>query len=83
MNDTVKVIFPDGKQIELPVIIGTENEHAIDISKLRAQTNYITLDDGFMNTGSTISKITFLDGENGILQYRGYPIEELAEKSVF
>lgn len=73
----------DGKSYELPVVVGSENEHAVDISKLRADTGYITLDDGYSNTGSCSSKITFIDGEKGILRYRGYPIEELAEKSSF
>jgi len=73
----------DGKSFELPVIVGTENERAIDISKLRGQTGAITLDEGFVNTGSTTSSITFLDGEQGILRYRGYPIEVLAEKCDF
>jgi len=72
-----------GKSIELPIITGTENEKAIDISKLRAQTGYITLDRGFKNTGSCESAITFLNGEKGILRYRGYPIEQLAEKASF
>ena len=73
----------EGKVYELPVIVGTENEKAIDISTLRAQSGYITLDTGFKNTGSTESAITYLDGENGILRYRGYPIEQLAEKASF
>ncbi|HLS94766.1 citrate synthase [Sphingobacterium allocomposti] len=73
----------DGASYELPVVIGTENEKAIDISKLRDQSGYITLDPGFKNTGATKSAITYLDGEQGILQYRGYPIEQLAEKSTF
>lgn len=73
----------DGKVYELPVVVGTEGERAIDISRLRAETGYITLDDGYANTGSCVSKITFIDGERGILRYRGYPIEELAEKSGF
>jgi citrate synthase len=73
----------DGKIVELPVITGTENEKAVDISKLRDQSGYVTLDPGFKNTGSTKSAITFLDGENGILHYRGYPIEQLAEKASF
>ena len=73
----------DGKKYDLPVIIGTENEIAIDISKLRKEAGIITLDKGFKNTGSTESAITFLDGEKGILRYRGYSIEELAEKSTF
>ena len=73
----------DGNTVELPVIVGTENEKAIDISKLRDQSGYITLDPGYKNTGSTKSAITFLDGEKGILHYRGYPIEQLAEKASF
>ncbi|MEN9841257.1 MAG: type citrate synthase [Verrucomicrobiota bacterium] len=73
----------DGKEIQLPVIIGAEGEKAIDINKLRGDTGYITYDDGFGNTGSCLSKITFIDGEVGILRYRGYPIEQLAEKSNF
>ncbi|MGO3305440.1 MAG: citrate/2-methylcitrate synthase, partial [Sphingobacterium sp.] len=72
-----------GASYEAPIIIGTENEKAIDISKLRDQTGYITLDPGFKNTGATKSAITFLDGEKGVLHYRGYPIEQLAEKSTF
>ena len=72
-----------GKTYELPVITGSENEKAIDISKFRAQSGVITVDSGFKNTGSTKSAITFLDGEKGILRYRGYPIEQLAEKSSF
>ena len=73
----------DGKVCEYPVTVGTENEKAIDIAKLRADTGCITIDHGFMNTGSCASAITFLDGELGILRYRGYPIEQLAEKSNF
>src|SRR5210317_992463 len=73
----------DGKVYELPIVVGSENEKAIDISKLRAQSGVITLDPGYKNTGSTKSAITFLDGEKGILRYRGYDIEELAEKSNF
>ncbi len=71
------------REIDLPVVVGTENEPAIDISKLRSQTGYITLDEGYVNTGSTTSAITYLDGEQGILRYRGYPIEMLAEKCDF
>lgn len=82
MSETVKLTLNDSSY-ELPVITGTENEKAIDISKLRDQTEYITLDPGFKNTGATKSAITFLDGEKGILHYRGYPIEQLAEKSTF
>ncbi|HEX4405033.1 MAG TPA: citrate/2-methylcitrate synthase, partial [Polyangia bacterium] len=73
----------DNAVIELPVVTGTEDEHGIDIGKLRAQTGYVTLDPAYMNTASTRSAITFLDGEKGILRYRGIPIEELAEKSTF
>ena len=71
------------KQIELPLIEGTEQERAIDISKLRGQTGVITLDDGYRNTGSCCSAITFIDGEHGILRYRGIPIEQLAKHSDF
>ena len=64
-------------------ITGSENEKAIDISKLRGQTGYVTIDPGFKNTGATTSAITYLDGEEGILRYRGYSIEELADKADF
>jgi len=73
----------DGKSYTFPTVIGTEQEKAIDISNLRATSGYITLDDGYGNTGSCQSKITFIDGDEGILRYRGIPIEELAEKSTF
>jgi len=73
----------DGKDYSLPIVKGTQNELAIDVSKLREQSGYITLDDGFANTGSCTSAITYIDGDKGILRYRGYPIEELAEKSTF
>ena len=82
MPETAILQLPD-QSLELPLLTGTENEKAIDISKLRAQTGYITLDTGFMNTGSCTSAVTFLDGEKGILRYRGYPIEQLAEHSSF
>ena len=82
MNKKVEISF-QGEKIELPVITGSENEHAVDISKLRSQTGLITLDRGFKNTGSTSSSITFLDGERGILRYRGYSIEDLAQYSSF
>ena len=71
------------KSIDLPLVMGSESEIGIDISKLRSQTKAITLDPGFVNTGSCESSITYLDGEKGILRYRGYPIEQLAEKSNF
>ncbi len=73
----------DGQVYKLPVVVGTENEGAIDISKLRDVSGLITMDLGYKNTGSTTSKITFLDGESGILRYRGYDIEDLAEKADF
>jgi citrate synthase len=73
----------NGKAVSLPVIQGTENEIAIDIEKLRAQTGLITMDPGYGNTGSCRSAITFIDGENGVLRYRGYDIADLAEKSSF
>ena len=73
----------DGKIYNLPIVTGSEGEKAVDVSALRANTNYITLDDGYGNTGSCTSKITFIDGDKGILRYRGIPIEELAEKSNF
>ena len=73
----------EGKEIDLPIITGSENEDAIDISKIRSETGLITLDKGFKNTGSTTSKITYLDGEKGILRHRGYSIEDLASKSTF
>ncbi|HEU4496391.1 MAG TPA: citrate/2-methylcitrate synthase, partial [Flavobacterium sp.] len=73
----------DGNKYELPVIVGTENETAIDIDKLRSATGAITMDPGYKNSGACLSKITFLDGEEGILRYRGYSIEDLAEKGNF
>ena len=82
MSEIAKISF-DGKEYELPVIEGSENEKAVDIAKLRGASGLITLDPGYKNTGSTQSAITFLDGEKGILRYRGYGIEELAEKSNF
>ena len=82
MSEIAKIEL-DGKVYELPVIEGSENEKAIDISKLRELTGYITLDTGYKNTGATKSAITFLDGELGILHYRGYSIEQLAEKASF
>ncbi|MCU0357909.1 MAG: citrate synthase [Cyclobacteriaceae bacterium] len=82
MSKTVELII-DGKSYTFPVVEGTENEFAIDISDLRDKTGYITLDVGYKNTGATKSAITFLDGDKGVLHYRGYPIEELAERSSF
>ena len=82
MSDIAKLDV-DGNVYELPIVEGTEKERAIDITKLRGASNLITIDSGFKNTGSTKSAITFLDGEKGILRYRGYPIEQLAEQSTF
>jgi citrate synthase len=82
MTEFVKLIY-DGQEYQLPVIMGTEGEKAIDISKLRAQSGLITLDTGYANTGSCTSAITFMDGEKGILRYRGIPVEQLAEHSSF
>jgi len=82
MGSTAQLIF-EGKTVELPVVTGTEGEKALDISKLRQETGLITYDPGFANTGSCKSKITFMDGEKGILRYRGIPIEQLAEHSTF
>ncbi|MCF8460105.1 MAG: citrate synthase [Flavobacteriales bacterium] len=82
MSDKAEIRVGD-KVIELPVITGTENEQGIDIRQLRDQTGLITYDSGYKNTGATSSSITFLDGEVGILRYRGYPIEQLAEQSTF
>jgi len=82
MTHTAKIIL-DGKDYTFPVVEGTEKELAIDITHLREQTGYITLDDSFGNTGSCKSSVTYIDGDAGILRYRGYSIEELAEKSTF
>jgi len=82
MSEKAQIIL-DGKTYELPIFTGSEGEKAIDISKLRDLSGYVTLDFGYKNTGATTSAITFLDGEEGILQYRGYPIEQLAEKASF
>ena len=82
MTETACITI-DGKTHNYPVIIGTEAEKCIDIRKLRSDSGYITYDDGYANTGSCMSEITFIDGEKGILRYRGYAIEELAERSDF
>jgi citrate synthase len=76
-------LHADGKVYKLPMIEGSEHERGFDISKLRAESGLITVDTGYKNTGATQSAITFLDGEKGILRYRGYPIEQLAEQSTF
>jgi len=82
MSETAKLIL-GGEEFEFPIIEGAENEKGIDIATLRETTGHITIDPGFKNTGSTKSAITFLDGEKGILRYRGYPIEQLADKASF
>jgi len=81
-KDKAKLIL-DGHELELDIIEGSEGEQAIDISQLRAKTGYITLDQGFVNTGSCTSNITFINGEEGVLRYRGYNIEDLCEHSTF
>ncbi|HEX3657479.1 MAG TPA: citrate synthase [Pirellulales bacterium] len=73
----------DGQEIDLPVVVGSEQEHAVDISQLRAKTGYITLDEGYVNTGACTSAITYLDGDKGVLRYRGYPIEVIADQCDF
>jgi citrate synthase len=82
MSDFAEIIL-EGKSYKIPIVVGTEDEKAIDINNLRSESGYITLDSGYKNTGATESAITFLDGEEGILRYRGYPIEQLAEQSSF
>ncbi len=82
MEETAKLII-DGKTFELPIVTGSEGERAIDISRLREKTDFITLDHGYANTGTCQSSITFMDGEKGILSYRGIPVEQLAEHSTF
>ena len=82
MTEYAKIVFK-GKTYEFPIVVGTEGEKAIDISNLRQMTGLITLDPGYANTGSCISSITFMDGEKGILRYRGIPVEQLAEQSSF
>ena len=82
MSETAELRIGD-KTYQLPIIVGSEGERAVDITKLRSQSGYITLDPGYANSGSCQSAITFIDGEEGILRYRGIPIEELAAKSTF
>lgn len=82
MTDTAKLVL-DGQTVELPVVVGTENEKGIDVTRLQSSTGYLTLDPGYANTGACKSAITFIDGDRGILRYRGYDIAELCEKSTF
>ena len=88
MSENLTLLNPailtlEDKSYSLPTFMGVEGEKAIDITKLRSQTGYVTLDDGYGNTGACESAITYIDGEKGILRYRGYPIEELAAHSRF
>jgi citrate synthase len=82
MSNTAKLTIDD-KTCDLPIVVGTEGDRAVDISVLRDSTGHVTLDEGYANTGSCQSAITFVDGERGILRYRGIPIEQLAVKSTF
>ena len=82
MSEKVKLTYKD-KEYEFPLLEGAEEEKGIDIKTLRAQTGLVTYDPGYKNTGSCKSEITFLDGEEGILRYRGYSIEDLCEKASF
>ena len=82
MTEVAK-LTANGQQVDLPMVVGTESERALDIGKLRASTGLVTLDEGYVNTGSTTSAVTFLNGEKGILRYRGYPIEQLAANCDF
>src|SRR5207248_4022521 len=80
MSEPPAVLRYDENEVELPIVRGTENEPAVDISKLRSRTGFVTLDYGFVNTGSCESAITYIDGDAGILRYRGIPIEQLVER---
>ena len=82
MGKSAKIEF-NGKSFTFPVITGSENEEAIDINQLRSETGLITYDPGYKNTGHCISEITYLDGENGVLRYRGYSVDELCKKKSF
>jgi citrate synthase len=82
-SKSARLQLPDGRSFDLPVVVGSENEAAVDIRELRSKTGHIALDPGYRNTGSCTSDITFIDGEKGILRYRGIPIEQLAEQSTF
>jgi citrate synthase len=82
VGEKIKILYKN-RSYSFPVLVGTEEERAIDISQLREKTGMITLDPGYANTGSCVSSITFMDGEKGVLRYRGIPVEELAEKATF
>ena len=83
VNETAKLVLPNGQEIDLPVAHSTDGYDGVELGKLLSETGFITLDNGFVNTGSVKSQITFIDGDEGVLRYRGYSIEELAEKSTF
>ena len=83
MSNQATLTIGDKDFFPLNILVGTENEHAIDISTLRKESKYITFDDGYGNTGSCESEITFIDGDEGILRYRGFDIAELAENRTF
>jgi citrate synthase len=83
MAESANVTFPDGTSIALPIIVGTEGERGLDISRLRSDTGYLVVDDAYRNTASCESAVTFIDGERGVLRYRGYPIETVASRSDF
>ena len=83
MSDQQVTLQHPGGTLELPVVPATEGESAIDVSKLLSTTGFITLDPGFVNTAATTSSITYIDGDAGVLRYRGYPIEQLAAQSTF
>ena len=82
-SDTAKLSIPGHETLDLPITVGSEGEHAIDVTALRAKTGYITLDPGYRNTGSVESSITFINGEEGILHYRGYAIDDLCKNCNF
>ena len=77
MSERPAVLHYGDRDVELPMIVGTEDERGLDIAKLRAQTGLVTVDNGFLNTAACESAITYIDGEAGVLRYRGIPIEEL------
>ncbi|MDR0990379.1 MAG: citrate (Si)-synthase, partial [Propionibacteriaceae bacterium] len=83
MSETATLTLPDGTTCELPVMVGTEGETGLDIRHLREQTGYIVVDDAYLNTASCQSAITYIDGEQGILRYRGYDIQDIAQRSNF
>ena len=83
MSDQQVTLQHPGGTLELPVVPATEGESAVDVSKLLSSTGYVTLDPGFVNTAATTSSITYIDGDAGVLRYRGYPIEQLAAQSTF